>query len=209
MNRKFLEDLNLDKETVDKILDENSRDIVREKQKAEQAKSDLAEAQEQLAQRGKDLEELTKSAGGVEEVKRQLKELQDKYTADTEAYQKQLAERDYADAMTRAITDKGIKFSSKAAERAYIADLKAKGLELKDGALVGFDAYHKAQMEADPTAFQTDKPTPTFVKPIGMGGQNIQTKTDGERLAESIGRTASATAKASSDIISMYTGRNS
>ena len=72
--------------------------------------------------------------------------------------------------MNRAITAKGVKFSSKAAEKAYLADLKGKHLELKDGELTGFDEWHKAQLEADPTAFQADKPTPTFVKPVGQGG---------------------------------------
>ena len=41
MKREFVEALNLDKDTVDKILDENSRDIGREKQKAEQIKGCL------------------------------------------------------------------------------------------------------------------------------------------------------------------------
>lgn len=128
MKRDFLEGLGLDKDTVDKILDENSRDIGREKQKADQAREDLNAARQQLT------------------------------------------DRDYADAMTRAITAKGVKFSSKAAEKAYLADLKEKHLELKDGELTGFDEWHKAQLEADPTAFQSGKPAPTFVKPIGQGG---------------------------------------
>lgn len=106
----------------------------------------------------------------VETLRHQLEELQGKYDKDTEAYRAQLADRDYSDAVARTISDKGIKFSSKAAERAYIADLKAKHLELKDGALDGFDDWHKAQTEADPSAFQTGKPGPTFAKPVGTGG---------------------------------------
>lgn len=170
MKRDFLEGLGLDKETVDKILDENSRDIGREKQKADQAKEDLTAAQQQLADRDKDIAELQKSSGDAECIRKQLEELQGKYTKETEAYKAQLAERDYSDAMSRTILAKGIKFSSKAAEKAYISDLKAKGLELKDGELTGFDEWHKAQMEADPTAFQTGKPAPRFVNPVGTGG---------------------------------------
>ena len=41
---------------------------------------------------------------------------------------------------------------------------------MKDGELTGFDEWHKTQLEADPTAFQSDKPAPTFVKPVGQGG---------------------------------------
>lgn len=170
MKRDFLEGLGLDKDTVDKILDENSRDIGREKQKADQAREDLNAARQQLTDRDKDIEDLRKSSGDAENFRKQLEDLQGRYTKETEDYKAQLASRDYADAMNRAITAKGVKFSSKAAEKAYLADLKEKHLELKDGELTGFDEWHKAQLEADPTAFQSDKPAPTFVKPVGQGG---------------------------------------
>ena len=170
MKRDFLEGLGLEKDVVDKILDENSRDIGREKQKADQVKEDLTAAQKSLADRDKDIDELRKSSGDVEGIRKQLEELQGKYTKETDEYKAQLADRDYSDAITKAIGDNGIKFSSKAAERAYIADLKTKHLELKDGVLTGFDEWHKAQTEADPSAFQTGKPAPTFAKPVGTGG---------------------------------------
>lgn len=170
MKREFLEGLGLDKEAVDRILDENSRDIGREKQKADQAKEDLTAAREQLTAREKDIAELQKASGDADGIKKQLEELQGKYSKETEDYKAQLAARDYADAMSKAVAAKGIKFSSKAAEKAYLADLREKHLELKDGALAGFDEWHKAQVEADPTAFQSDKPAPTFAKPVGTGG---------------------------------------
>lgn len=170
MKRDFLEGLGLDKETVDRILDENSRDIGREKQKADQVKEDLAAAREQLTAREKDIADLQKSSGDADSVREQLEELQGKYSKETEEYKSQIAARDYADAMSKAVAAKGIKFSSKAAEKAYLADLREKHLELKDGALTGFDEWHKAQVEADPTAFQSDKPAPTFAKPVGTGG---------------------------------------
>lgn len=170
MKRDFLEALGLDKETVDKVLDENSKDIGREKQKLDQVKADLSTAQEQLAQRDKDIEELKKSAGDVDGIKQQLADLQAKYTTETEQYQKQIADRDYADAVNRAIADKGVKFSSKAAEKAFIADLTANRLTIKEGVLDGFDEYLKAQQSSDPTAFQSEKPAPSIVRPVGPGG---------------------------------------
>ena len=142
MKRDFLEALGLDKETVDKVLEENSKDI----------------------------EELKKSSGDVDGIKQQLADLQAKYTTETEQYQKQIADRDYADAVNRAIADKCVKFSSKAAEKAFIADLTANRLTVKEGVLDGFETYLKAQQDSDPTAFQSDKPAPTFVKPVGPGG---------------------------------------
>lgn len=108
-----------------------------------------------------------KSGSETEEsLKQQLDDLQ----TEIGNYKAQMAERDYSDAVACAIADKGIKFSSKAAEKAYLADLKTNRLTLKDGFLEGFDAYHEAQVKADPTAFQLGKPIPTFTKPVGAGG---------------------------------------
>ena len=84
MKRDFLEGLGLDKDTVDKILDENSRDIGREKQKADQAKEDLNAARQQLADRDKDIEDLRKSSGDAESVRKQLEDLQRRYTKEPE-----------------------------------------------------------------------------------------------------------------------------
>lgn len=170
MKREFLEGLGLEKTSIDQILDENSNDIGRWKQKAEQSDADRASIEQQLADRDKDIGALKASAAGTEGLKQQLEALQAKYSAELEQYKSQLAERDYRDAVTRAVAEKGIRFSSKAAEKAFLADLLDHRLELKDGALSGFDAYHKAQMEADPAAFQPDGPAPVFGKPIGSGG---------------------------------------
>lgn len=169
MKRDFLEGLGLDKETVDKIMAENGADLEREKAKTTQAKADLADAQAQLSQRDKDLEELKRSSGDAEAVKKQLEELQTKYNTETEQYKAQLAERDYSDAVTRAIGGKGLKFSSKSAERAFTLALKEKKLELKDGELTGLDDFIKAQREADPDAFAPDKPAPRFATGAGSG----------------------------------------
>ena len=114
--------------------------------------------EKQLADRDKDIEDLRKSSGDAESVRKQLEDLQGRYTKETEDYKAQLASRDYADAMNRAITAKGVKFSSKAAEKAYLADLKEKHLELKDGELTGFDEWHKAQLEAHAHIRQARRP---------------------------------------------------
>jgi chromosome segregation ATPase len=174
MKREFLEGLGLEKSVIDQILDENSRDIGREKAKTDAAKEDADTLRGQLADRDKDIEAL--KALDADGLKQQLDELQTKYNTETKQYKTQLSDRDYADALNRAISAANIKFSSKAAEKAFIADLKTNRLELKDGDLQGFDAYHKAQLEADPTAFQDDKPAPVFSKAVGAGAPAAESK---------------------------------
>jgi len=48
MKRKFLEDMGLEKEQVDKILDENSQDIGKAKGDSEKAKGDSEKIQKDL-----------------------------------------------------------------------------------------------------------------------------------------------------------------
>lgn len=170
MKKDELLGIGLTEEQADQVFAMNGKDIEKYKKAADDAKADKDTTMQQLADRDKDMEELKKSAGDAEAIKRQLETLQEKYKTDTETYQKQLADRDYSDALTRTIAASGIKFSSKAAEKAFLADLHANRLEVKEGALVGFEEYHKAQMESDPAAFQTDKPAPTFARPVGTGG---------------------------------------
>lgn len=204
MTREFLKNMGLDDANIDKILDESSRDIGKEKQKTEQHKTDLDAARQQLADREKDLEVLKKTAGDAEATKKQLEELQAKYTKESEAHKSEIADRDYDAAVASHVAD--LKFSSKGAKAAFVAGLKAKKLENKDGKLVGFDKYLEEAKNADPDAFAPDKPAPQFGRPAG-GGDN-KPKTAGEQLAEAIGKSSAAKAKASNDIISMYTGGN-
>lgn len=170
MTREFLKNLGLEDAAIDKVLDEASKDIEKEKAKRERAEEDLSEVKKQLEARNGDLEELKKSAGNAEEVQKKLDELQAKYDTDTKAFQDQLDARNYADAMTAAIAKSGIKFSSKAAEKAFRAELKEKGLTVKDGALDGFEDFLKGQKDTDPEAFAPDKPGATIVGKVGSGG---------------------------------------
>lgn len=168
MKREFLENLGLEKETVDKIMAEHGASVEREKDKVKQVKEDLEKVKEQLEARDNDLNELKKTAGDAKEIQDKLDELQKKYDTETQDYLKQIQARDYADAMSSAISGASIKFSSKAAEKAFRDELKNKALNVKDGKLEGFDAFLKTQKEADPDAFAPDKPNP-FIRQSGGG----------------------------------------
>lgn len=211
MTRDFLKNLGLADAAIDSILDENSRDIGREKQKTESAKADLTAAQARLSQASAELEALKKSGDDIAA-------LQSRYDAETAELNAkvtelttQLAEREYSDAVTRAVAGKGLRFSSKSAERAFAAALREQKLELKDGELCGLDEFIRAQREADPDAFAPEKPAPRIVGSMG-GGQKAPEaapRTVAEQLAAHIGKTSAESGKAANNIISMYTGGKS
>ena len=169
MKKDELTALGLTDEQADKVLAINGRDIEKHKKAAEDAKAETATLQQQLSDRDKDLETLKAGAEDAEKVKQQLTDLQTKYNDETAKYQKQIADRDYADALETAFNAGKIEFTSKGAKAAACADFMATRCELKDGKLVGFDDRIKAMREKDPDSFRAEKPDPSFANPTGNG----------------------------------------
>lgn len=170
MKKEELTALGITEEQADKILAMNGKDIEKHKVAAETSKAQVTTLTQQLADRDKDLDDLKAKATGAEAVQKQLEELQGKYNTETENYKKQLADRDYADALTSAISGEKVAFTSKAAEKSIRDAFMADRLALKDGKLEGFSDRLKALRESDPDAFKSDKPEPRFSGPMGAGG---------------------------------------
>ena len=207
MTREFLKNLGLEDSAIDNILNENMADIGKEKARTTTAKADLADAQGKLTAAQSELETLKKSSGDAASIQQQLTDLQAKYDKDTGDLRTQLADRDYSDAIARAITGKGLKFSSKSAERAFTAALKEQKLELKDGELTGLDDFIKAQREADPEAFAPDKAPPRLVTGSGSGGGHGEPPEDvpeNVRIAKAMGAARAANAGATNDVLKNY-----
>lgn len=184
ITRKFLKGMGLTEEQVDTIIEAHTETVDGLKRDVDKYKKDA----EKLADVQKELNDL--KAAGDGGLQQQLDDLQKKYNDDAathksavEALQKQLADREYSDAITRAITSNGLKFSSKSAEKAFIADIRERNLELKDGKLQGLDDFVNAQKEADPDAFAPEKPHARFAGPVGIGGAPTQTKSRAAEIA--------------------------
>lgn len=153
MKTEELLSIGLTEEQANKILAMNGKDIEKHKKAAEDAKADKEALEQQVTDRDKDIAELKKASGDVAKIQEKLDELQGKYDQETEAYKAQLAQRDYQSAIDKAIADSGVKFSSKSAEKAFRAGIGDSKLEMKDGALDGFDKYLEKAKSEDPSAF--------------------------------------------------------
>lgn len=162
---------------------------------------------EKLPGVSQELETLKKSNGDVATAQKQLADLQAKYEKDTGDLRTQLADRDYSDAISKAILGKGLKFSSKSAQRAFEAALREKKLELKNGELSGLDDFIKAQKEADPEAFAPDKAPPRLVTGSGSGGGHGEPQKnvpENVRIAKEMGAARAASASATNDVLKNY-----
>lgn len=136
----------LDIKDYDKIKKENETLRTERngyKKRAEQAETTLSDFE------GKD----------YETVKKDLEGWKKKYEEDIKDFQKQIHDRDYADAIREHVSE--IQFTSESAKKAYIADLTAANLTMKDGKVYGLTDFFAAYKEADADAFvkETKKPT--------------------------------------------------
>lgn len=136
MKRDFLEKLGItEKETIDAILDENSSDIGKAKGDVEAKETQITELQQQLADRDKDIEELSKQAGNDAELQAKYQELQDKYQNETEASNNRIAEIKRDSAVELKLTQAGAK-NIKAAKALLDLD---KVEVAEDGTVTGLD----------------------------------------------------------------------
>lgn len=198
ITRKSLKVMGLTEEQVDTIIEMHTETVNGLK---ESFKADLEAAQKANE---------PAVAPDVKETQ-EYKDLAQKLADKEKEYgglQAQLADRDYTDAVRSALAGanggNGVKFRSKAAEKWFLADLKANRLEMKDGSLTGFDDYLKKQMEADPDSFQSGDPAPVFSKHIGSGGAPDATPPN-VSMAKAMGKAKAATVKAANDVFANYT----
>lgn len=194
MQRKFLEDLGLEKDTIDKIMTENGHDV----ENARKSESDKFAAerttltgkaddlQKQLDQRDADLKDVQgkltaaqADAGKLTEVTEQLGSLQTKYDTERQEWAQKQQAQAYEFAVKTAAS--ALKFTSAAAKRDFERGAIEKALKMEGDKILGFDDYVKAYQEADPGAFMPAEdpkpadpapqdPTPTIVLPKGNPG---------------------------------------
>lgn len=142
MQRKFLEDLGItDKDTIDKIIDENSSDIGKAKGELEtvqknltDAKSEIETLKNQVSERDGQLETLKKSTGDVEDLKKQIETLQTENKTNAEAHAAEIKKMKIDAAIDAALT--AAKAKNNVAVKALLKDLDKVELN-EDGSIKG------------------------------------------------------------------------
>ena len=174
MKRKFLEELGLEKDVIDKILDENSADIGKVKGELESTKQSLKEAQEALSK----VEESTKDNS---DLQKQLEEYKTKF---------EQAEAERATQAKQFAIKKALK-DTEATDIDYML-YKLGDVEVdKDGNIKDLDNKIKALKEANPNHFkQTEEPKKGFTvvdTKLGQGTEPSDTDTMTAQLKRAMG----------------------
>ena len=173
MERKFLEELGLDKEAVEKIMTQHGKDIEAHKAAAETAAKDRDTYKGQLEEVSNKLQAF--AGVDIEALRGEVETLKKDMAAKEADFQSQLADRDFQSLLLAGITEAKGKNPKAIAALLDIDALKASKNQKEDTA-----AAIKALAESDAYLFgdSSTNTTPAKVKTGGEHTENNETSSD-------------------------------
>ena len=183
MKRKFLEELGLEKEVIDKIMAENGADIEAEKAKTLEATTKLEDINKQLETANNTIKDLKKNNADNEELQNKVKTYEDDIKSQKADYESKIRNLTLDGAIEKALSGAKAKhvdlLSTKIDREKLIIgeDGKVSGL---DEQLTGLKETYKDLFEEEKAQ---DQP-PTFSKGTDGGkGEDIQINSLGSALS--------------------------
>lgn len=172
MKTEELKSQGLTEEQISFVMAENGKDL----KKLQKENDNLTSERDTWKEKAEAAETTLKGFEGVdlETMQKELSDWKQKATEAEKSAQAQLYERDFADALKTEF--EGIKFSSEAAKRAIMAEVKEAGLKLKDGKILGLNDLIGQMKEKDASAFvddaqqQAQQNMARFTAPAGKSG---------------------------------------
>ena len=152
MKTEELKAQGLTEEQISFVMAENGKDL----KKLQKENDNLSADRDTWKEKAEAAETTLKGFEGVdlETMQKELSDWKQKAADAEKNAQEQLYARDFSDALKTEF--EGIKFSSEAAKRAIMAEVKAAGLKLKDGKILGLNDLLSQMKEKDASAFIDD-----------------------------------------------------
>lgn len=149
MKTEDLKAQGLTDEQVNFVMAENGKDL----KKLQKDNENLTHDRDAWKEKAETAEATLKGFEGVdlETMQRELSDWKKKAEDAEKNAQAQIYERDFNDALKTEL--EGVKFSSEAAKRAIMAEIKESGLKLKDGKILGLNDLISQMKEKDASAF--------------------------------------------------------
>ncbi len=165
MKTEELKAQGLTEEQISFVMAENGKDL----KKLQKENDNLSADRDTWKEKAEAAETTLKGFEGVdlETMQKELSDWKQKAADAEKNAQEQLYERDFSDALKAEF--EGIKFSSEAAKRAIMAEVKEAGLKLKDGKILGLNDLVGQMKEKDASAFIDDaqQNMARFTTPVG------------------------------------------
>lgn len=149
MKTEDLKEKGLTDEQIQFVMAENGKDI----KKLQKENGTLESDRDNWKQRAETAEETLKKFDGVdlETMQTELADWKKKAEDAEKDYSAKIYERDFSDALKTEL--ESVKFSSDAAKRAVMSEIKESGLKLKDGKILGLSDLIGQIKERDASAF--------------------------------------------------------
>lgn len=149
MKTEDLKEQGLTDEQIQYVMKEYGKDV----KKLHKDNETLTADRDNWKSKAETAEETLKGFDGIdpEQIQKDLKEWQKKAEYAEKDYKEKLYERDFADALGKEFET--IKFSSEAAKKQIMNDVKAAGLKLHDGKILGLNDLIAQMKESDASAF--------------------------------------------------------
>lgn len=173
MKRDFLKGLGLDDSVIDQIMDENGKDIQREKNAVNKVNQDLEKykaenegLKTQLSEANTQIQSFKEM--DIDGIKASAEEWKTKYETDTKALNEKIAAKDYDYAIKDFMSN--YKFIDDDVKETVINKFKAKEFKLEEGKFLGGEDFMKEYKENHKSLFVSDEPQepiPRIVKPTG------------------------------------------
>ena len=159
MKRKFLEDMGLEKEVIDKIMAENGNDVNAAKADYDSVKQERDTIAAQVAERDKQLETLKNSTGDIEALKQQIITQQADNQAAKKKYESDMKELKFSTAIKLALGES-------AQDSDLVAGLfdKSKLILSDDGKVTGIEEQLKSLKKEKAFLFKEEKPVQVQIK---------------------------------------------
>lgn len=165
MKTEELKAQGLTEEQISFVMAENGKDL----KKLQKENDNLSADRDTWKEKAEAAETTLKGFEGVdlETMQREISDWKQKATEAEKKAQEQLYERDFSDALKTEL--ESVKFSSEAAKRAAVADIKEAGLKFKDGKILGLNDLLAQMKENDASAFIDDaqQNMARFTAPVG------------------------------------------
>ena len=153
MKTEDLQAKGLTQEQIDFVMAENGKDL----KKLQKENENLTADRDTWKEKAETAETTLKSFEGIDpdKIQSELREWQQKAADAEKNAQQQIYDRDFADALKAELED--VKFTSEAAKRDVMAQIKAAELKLKDGKILGLSDLIDQIKKADASAFVDEK----------------------------------------------------
>lgn len=170
MKTEDLQAIGLDEDQIKKVFELNGKDIAAAQKATQKAEAD----RDAWQKRAETAEETLKGFDGVdiEKMKADVESWKKKAEDEAAQYQKDLEERDFSDALRTALED--VKFSSESAKKAVIAEIKAAGLSMRSGKIVGLQDVLDQIKADDASAFASAEGGAKFTTPPKGTGKTVK-----------------------------------